>query len=99
MSYLRKCWRPCPRTILILLVSVLVIIICFKSPLQIVVIVSKRITTQPQLSHYIINEEWKRISSEAIDSSMFTLPLDNYVPIKSGQPLRAMVGSSIHMEY
>ena len=95
MSYLLKCWRPCPRTILILLVFVMFIILCFKTSLPL----SKRLTTQPQLSHYIINEEWKRISSEAIDSSMFTLPLDNYVPVKSGQPLRAMVGSSIHMQY
>ena len=49
-----------------------------------------------RLSRAIISEEWKSVSSEAIKEFMYTLPLENYVPSKGGQPIIAMVKSSIN---
>ena len=48
-----------------------------------------------QLSRDIITEEWKNISSQAKRPFMYTLPLEEYVLSKRGQPTRAMVNSLI----
>ena len=55
---------------------------------------SKPTDTIQGLSWDIISEEWENISSEAIEPSIYTLPLDKYAPVKGGQPIMAMVGSS-----
>ena len=46
-----------------------------------------------QIYEAILNEEWKNIAADAFS---FTLPLEKYVLAKGGEPVRAMVNSTIY---
>ena len=50
-----------------------------------------------QISDAVLDEEWRDITADANNHFSFTLPLEKYVLAKGGQPIRAMVKTTIYL--